>query len=142
MTESQHEGRKTLTGFRIDPIFLPDVEIAKIVGLSAAEWKAAALVLERSGLPRRDPLFKNQRCWPRVRDFLYRRAGGPLPDENETSGLVENWDAFRKRGRPSDSGVPVDVVKGKENFEAFRKGRKRTTPKMAVSRNPPGSGAS
>ena len=131
MTTPEHEGRKTLTGFRIDPIFLPDVEIAKIVGLSAAEWKAAALVLERSGLPRRDPLFKNQRCWPRVRDFLYRRAGGALPDEDENHGIVENFDARWKRGRPTDRGVPVDAVKGQENLGAFRKGRMRSAPKTA-----------
>ena len=120
--------------FRIDPIFMPDAEIAKIVGFSAAEWKAAALVLERSGLPRLDPLFKNQRCWPRVRDFLYCRASGPSPDENETSGLVENWDAFRKTGRRR-SPEPGLV----ENFEARWKRKKPGTPKTVIGRNPPGS---
>lgn len=72
-----------------EPIFLPDAEIAKRVSMTAGEWKAAAVVLERSGLPRRDPLFKNQRCWPRVRDFLYRRAGGSAADEIETAGIVD-----------------------------------------------------
>ena len=131
MTAPEHQGRQTLTGFRIDPIFLPDVEIAKIVGLSAAEWKAAALVLERSGLPRRDPLFKNQRCWPRVRDFLYRRAGGALPDEDEPQHprSVENLDAFWKRGRPRDEPAPAAESGLVENWGAFRKGRKRSTPR-------------
>lgn len=116
--------------FRIDPIFLPDVEIAKIVGLSAAEWKAAALVLERSGLPRRDPLFKNQRCWPRVRDFLYRRAGGALPDEERSDvRSMENLDAFWKRGMPSDEPAPAAGSGLVENWGAFRKVRKRSTPK-------------
>ena len=82
-----------------EPIFLPDAEIAKRVSMSAGEWAAAATVLERSGLPRRDPLFKNQRCWPRVRDFLYRRAGGASPDETETTGIVEDLDALRSTGK-------------------------------------------
>ena len=125
----------TAPRYQFDPIFLADAEIAKVVGLSAAEWKAAALVLERSGLPRRDPLFKNQRCWPRVRDFLYRRAGGALPDEDENHGIVENFDARWKRGRPPDEPKEASV----ENWGAFRKGRKRSTPKTAVGRNPPES---
>lgn len=83
----------------LEPIFLPDAEIAKLVSMTAGEWEAAATVLERSGLPRRDPLFKNQRCWPRVRDFLYRRAGGALPDDTETTGIVENLDALRSTGK-------------------------------------------
>ena len=82
-----------------EPIFLPDAEIAKRVSMSAGEWEAAATVLERAGLPRRDPLFKHQRCWPRVRDFLYRRAGGALPDDTETTGIVENLDALRSTGK-------------------------------------------
>ena len=82
-----------------DPIYLPDSEIAGLVGLTVLEWESAAKVLERSGLPRRDPLFKNQRCWPRVRDFLYRRAGGAAPDIDDETGIVENLDALRSTGK-------------------------------------------
>ena len=114
----------TAPWYHFDPIFLADAEIAKVVGLSAAEWKAAALVLERSGLSRRDPLFKNQRCWPRVRDFLYRRAGGALPGEDENHGIVEDLDALRSGGKRR-SPEPGRV----ENWGAFRKGRKRSAPK-------------
>ena len=90
-----------MTPFRsaLDPIFLPDAEIAKLFSMSTAEWDATARTLEREGLPRRDPLFKNQRCWPRVRDFLYRRAGGALPDEGDMTGIVEDLDALRSAGR-------------------------------------------
>jgi hypothetical protein len=90
-----------MTTFRsvLEPVFLPDAEIAKLMRMTGPEWEAAATVLERSGLPRRDPLFKNQRCWPRVRDFLYRRAGGPLPDDTEMTGIVENLDALRTTGK-------------------------------------------
>lgn len=90
-----------MTAFRPapDPVFLPDDEIAKLMRMTGPEWEAAATVLERSGLPRRDPLFKNQRCWPRVRDFLYRRAGGSLSDDTETTGIVEDLDALRSTGK-------------------------------------------
>ena len=77
-----------------DPIFLADAEIAKRVSMSAAQWEATALVLERSGLPKRDPLFNNQRCWPSVRAFLFRRSGHAELTA-ATSGIVENLDAFR-----------------------------------------------
>lgn len=83
----------------LEPVFLPDAEIAKLMRMTVPEWEAAAIVLERSGLPRRDPLFNNQRCWPRVRDFLYRRAGGALPDDTETTGIVEDLDALRSTGK-------------------------------------------
>jgi len=33
----------------IEPIFLPDAEIAKRVSMTSLEWEAAAHVLERSG---------------------------------------------------------------------------------------------
>ncbi|MCW6513144.1 hypothetical protein [Lichenifustis flavocetrariae] len=77
-----------------DPIFLPDAEIAKRVSMSQAQWEATAVVLERSGLPKRDPLFNNQRCWPSVRAFLFRRSGHADPTA-EASSIVENLDAFR-----------------------------------------------
>lgn len=90
-----------MTAFRSasEPVFLPDAEIAKMMSLSAGEWEAAATVLEREGLPRRDPLFKNQRCWAKVRDFLYRCAGGVLLDDTVSPRSVENLDALRPSGR-------------------------------------------
>ena len=84
-----------------DPLYLPDSEIALRVSMGTEEWIATATILERSGLPRRDPLFKHQRCWWRVQDFLYRRAGGTIPDAAaKAGGVVEDIDALRpKRGR-------------------------------------------
>lgn len=40
------------------PLFLTDAQVAELVGLSTDEWKAAAIVLERDGLPTKDPLQK------------------------------------------------------------------------------------
>ena len=82
-----------------NPIFLPDAEIAKRVSMSVEQWEATAQVLERSGLPMRDPLFNNQRCWPTVQQFLIRRSGGN-PDDARPENL-ENLDAFRSPRRKS-----------------------------------------
>jgi hypothetical protein len=59
-------------------LFLSDAEIAERIPQSLDEWVAAAAVLERHGLPKRDPLFQERRCWPMVRDFLCARAGGSM----------------------------------------------------------------
>lgn len=57
------------------PLFLTDPEIAKLLGMAPAQWQATAIVLERSGLPRKDPQFGDRRYWPAVRAYLDRRAG-------------------------------------------------------------------
>lgn len=56
-------------------IYLTDKEIAAELGLKPDKWETISLVLERSGLPPRDPLFDERRCWPAVLEFLMRRAG-------------------------------------------------------------------
>jgi len=67
------------------------------VGVTTLDWQAAACVLEKSGLPRPDPLFGQRRYWPAVRSFLDRRAGmaqslAPLTRDGE-----EHWDDNRGR---------------------------------------------
>jgi hypothetical protein len=74
-----------------DRLFLTEGEIAMRVGVSSPDWQAAAYVLEKSGLPRPDPLFGQRRYWPAVRAFLDRRAGmaqslAPLTRDGE-----EHW---------------------------------------------------
>ena len=91
-------GNATMTRRAIDErLFLTEGEIALKVGVSALDWQAAAPVLEKSGLPRPDPLFGQRRYWPAVRAFLDRRAGmaqtlAPLTRDGE-----ENWDDDRGR---------------------------------------------
>jgi hypothetical protein len=80
-----------------DRLFLTECEIALKVGIAALDWQAAAHVLEKSGLPRPDPLFGQRRYWPAVRAFLDRRAGmaqslAPLTRDGE-----EKWDDDRGR---------------------------------------------
>jgi hypothetical protein len=86
-----------------DRLFLTEGEIAVKVGVSTPDWQAAAPLLEKTGLPRPDPLFGQRRYWPAVRAFLDRRAGmaqslGPLTRDGE-----EHWDdagGRKSRARP------------------------------------------
>ena len=68
-------------------IYLNDKDIAKQLGVDSAKWESVAVVLERDGLPRRDPLFDERRCWPAVLEFLLRRAG---VCGNNAAALVQN----------------------------------------------------
>ncbi len=80
-----------------DRLFLTEGEIAERLGLSSVEWQAAAFTLEKSGLPRPDPVFGRRRYWPAVRAYLDRRAGllhasSPIVLDGE-----ENWSDDRGR---------------------------------------------
>ena len=55
------------------PLFLPDKQIAQLLGIGEKTWRAVAQQLERQGLPKPDPSFANRRYWPAVRAFLDRR---------------------------------------------------------------------
>ena len=68
--------------------------VTELYGTDAAadmlrDWDGVATVLERDGLPPRDPLFGNRRYWPAVVAWLRRRnglasaAGGFAPDGQE-----------------------------------------------------------
>ncbi len=74
------------------PLYLSEASIAaRILGPKAkTQWDALALIWEREGLPRIDPLT-GCRYWPAVRAFLDRRHGltqSTLP--SSVDGL-ENW---------------------------------------------------
>lgn len=65
------------------PLYATDKQIAQaLYGLDAPadvlrSWCSAAAVLERQGLPKRDPLFGNRRFWPAVEAFIHRWNGSP-----------------------------------------------------------------
>ena len=69
-------------------IYLNDNDIAERLGVDSVKWESVAVVLERSGLPRRDPLFDEKRCWPAVLEFLLRRAGVHQPFQDLVKRLV------------------------------------------------------
>jgi hypothetical protein len=79
------------SGRHPDALYKTEEEIAALIGLGVDKWRDIAHVLEKSGLPRRDPLFGKRRYWPAVRAFLDRRYGlgvaHPLvPDGKENFG--------------------------------------------------------
>jgi hypothetical protein len=76
-------------------LFLTEGEIALRVSVSSLDWQAASHVLEKSGLPRPDPLFGQRRYWPAVRAFLDRRAGMAQSLAALTRDGEENWDDHR-----------------------------------------------
>ncbi|WP_333473747.1 hypothetical protein [Xanthobacter dioxanivorans] len=75
------------------PLFPCEVDIARaVLGPGrVSEWKSIAIILERQGLPRVDPMFGG-RYWPAVRAWFDHRAGiGPRLHSTGT-GVKENWD--------------------------------------------------
>lgn len=61
-------------GHAAGKLFLSEAEIARRLGQTLRDWESVAIVLEREGLPRKDPTF-GMRYWPAVRAFLDRRSG-------------------------------------------------------------------
>lgn len=53
-------------------LFPSEAEVARRLSQNPAEWTAKAIVLERDGLPRIDPLMGG-RCWLAVEAWLKRR---------------------------------------------------------------------
>ncbi|GEM_PF-3165163 len=57
----------------IDPMdarFMTVAEIAKALGVTTDELKAALPALNEEGFPPPDPLFANRRYWPKVKVFF------------------------------------------------------------------------
>lgn len=78
------------------PLYPSEERIAyEIYGDDAASmltsWQATARILERNGLPKKNPLFGNRRYWPAVKNWLEWYNGvssdpGCLAPDGE-----ENW---------------------------------------------------
>lgn len=93
------------------PLYLPDKEIAALVGIPYREWQSVAVVLERHGLPKRDPLFENKRCWPVVEAFLIERARPAAP---KTAGEHNGYRGFKtsaRRAAASPTAEDLAVIK-------------------------------
>lgn len=73
-------------------LFPTEAEIARRLSQSPAEWAAKAIVLEREGLPRVDPLMGG-RFWPGVQAFFLRRYGLSNIEASNPDG-TENLDAL------------------------------------------------
>lgn len=55
-------------------LFPEEAEIARRLSQTPAEWAAKAIILERSGLPKIDPIMGG-RFWPAVEAYWRRRYG-------------------------------------------------------------------
>jgi hypothetical protein len=66
--------------------------IARRLSQQPSEWKAKALVLEREGLPRIDPIMGG-RYWPAVEAFWNRRYRLASVEASQPDG-GENLDAL------------------------------------------------
>jgi hypothetical protein len=73
-------------------LFPAEAEIARRLSQTPAEWRDKAIVLERQGLPRVDPLMGG-RYWPAVRAFWNRLYGLANIGASQPDG-EENLDAL------------------------------------------------
>ena len=73
-------------------LFPSEVEIARRLSQTVAEWRAAVPILEREGLVKVDPLMGG-RYWPAILAFFMRRYGLTLI-EPQLDG-EEKLDALR-----------------------------------------------
>ncbi|WP_043702601.1 hypothetical protein [Methylobacterium sp. 4-46] len=73
-------------------LFPSEAEIARRLSQTPQEWAAKAIVLERDGLPRVDPLMGG-RFWPAVRAYFLARYGLPGAEALAPDG-PENLDAL------------------------------------------------
>ncbi|APT31889.1 hypothetical protein MCBMB27_02598 [Methylobacterium phyllosphaerae] len=73
-------------------LFPCEAEVARRLSQSPSEWAAKALVLERAGLPRIDPVMGG-RFWPAVDAFWRKRYGLTTVEASALDG-VENLDAL------------------------------------------------
>lgn len=76
----------------VDELFLREDQIARRHSQTLGEWAAKAIVLERHGLPRIDPLMGG-RYWPAVQAFWDRRYGISTVEASQPDG-DENLDAL------------------------------------------------
>jgi hypothetical protein len=80
--------RKTSAG----GLFPSEDEIARRLSQTPSDWRARALVLERDGLPRVDPIMGG-RYWPAVLAWFNKRYGLASVGPSAMDG-TENLDAL------------------------------------------------
>lgn len=62
-------------------------------------WRETALILERCGMPKKDPLFGGRRYWPAVEAWLKSHNGLSSKARTYAPDGEENWDAGKHRLR-------------------------------------------
>ena len=74
-------------------LFPSEAEIARRLSQRPTEWASKAIVLERDGLPRVDPIMGG-RFWPAVYAYWLRRHGLSTIEAVQTPDGGENLDAL------------------------------------------------
>lgn len=84
----------------LDLLYVSDDEIARMVfGRADAQWNEVVRVLEREGLPPKEPLFRDRRYKPAVLRFFERRNGMAAPDEQRDTAAEPLTMQPRRFGR-------------------------------------------
>lgn len=74
-------------------LFPSEAEIARRLSQELQSWRAKAVVLEREGMPRIDPIMGG-RYWPAVEAYFNRRYGIATSAPSALDGM-ENLDVLR-----------------------------------------------
>jgi hypothetical protein len=85
-------GKVTSDKVRAQGLFPCEQEVARRLSQTPAEWAAKAVILERSGLPKVDPVMGG-RFWPAVEAYWRRRYGLNSIEPSQPDGS-EHLDAL------------------------------------------------
>lgn len=80
-------------------LYKTEAEIAEIMGVCEKTWRANAKILEKRGLPPRDPMFANRRYMPAVRAYFDRLHNIDADSASLQPDGEENWHDYRNNGR-------------------------------------------
>ena len=80
------------SAIRSQGLFPCEEEVALRLSQHPKDWRALAVILERDGLPRIDPIMGG-RFWPAVLAFWYRRYGLTSTQPSQPDG-EENLEAL------------------------------------------------
>jgi hypothetical protein len=92
-TEPQQQSTGSLPRNRDYGLFPSEPEVARRLSQDPRTWPSKAIVLERDGLPRIDPIMGG-RYWPAVIAWWNRRYGLSILDVSQPDGK-DNFDALR-----------------------------------------------
>ena len=80
-------------------IYLDEADIARELGMTSGEWRVTATILEKDGMPRRNPMFSNRRHWPSVQAFLQNWEMAPRRQPQHEAHADDNK-GFGAKRRP------------------------------------------
>lgn len=106
------------------PLYPSEPEIARLVlGARAKDWPALAIILERKGLPKVDPLMGG-RCWAKVEKFFAREEGldAPLAPDSPAPSRIRIRD-FAPDGQDNPDAANPQAPHDRRRLGADRRAR-------------------